>query len=152
VSPDGQAWSAGARLGDTIVRGDQRDAPGLVVRHNGRHITLGLDTTRVHPLDLLVSALGLCIVLFGALVLANERGRDRRAARAFWRMSTLIGLSLGVVPAGFHGAPWAIALSFVTLVIFGPALLDLSLVFPSTTAPPRHRPLIWLPALAPLLL
>ncbi len=152
VAPDGPAWSAGVRPGITVVADNNDIAhgapPALTVWEGRQRVVLGAQTTRVDPLDLPVSALGLCLLLFGAYVLA--KGRDRRATAAFWRMCQLIGLALGVVPAGFHGVPWAIALCFVTLALFGPALLELALVFPSTGVPisTRRRALLWLPALA----
>jgi hypothetical protein len=148
VAPNGPAWSAGIRPGATIM-GDrpQRGASaGLVVRQGHSRITVGLERTRVELLDLLDAGVGLCVVLFGALVLMKGQD-DRRAAVAFWRMSLPIGLAMGVIPAGFHGILWAIALTFVALALFGPALLDLTLVFPSTDTPVLLRRLIWLPAL-----
>jgi len=148
VAPNGPAWSAGIRPGATIM-GDrpQRGASaGLVVRQGHSRITVGLERTRVELLDLLDGGVGLCVVLFGALVLMKGQD-DRRAAVAFWRMSLPIGLAMGVIPAGFHGVLWAIALTFVALALFGPALLDLTLVFPSTDTPVLLRRLIWLPAL-----
>jgi len=151
VAPNGPAWSAGVRPGDTIVDGASRAGPAarLVAQRRRRRIALGPDATAVAPLDLTVCGLGLCVALGGALVLA--KGRDRPAATAFWRMSTPIGLALGVVPAGFHGAPWAVAIAFVTFTLFGPALLALTLVFPNA-APPRWRSaLLWAPALGLLL-
>jgi len=147
VVPDGPAWSAGVRPGATIARNGTsgRTAPVLVVRQSGQRIVLGPEATRVDPLDLLVAAVGLGLVLFGVVVLV--KACDNRAARAFWWMSALIGLALGVVPAGFHGIWWAVALTFVALALFGPALLTLALVFPSTEAPPRYHAVLWLPAL-----
>ncbi len=152
VAPDGPAWNAGVAPGATIVRGRHggTGASNLMVRQGARLITLGAGATRVDPLNLPVAALGLGAILFGAFILT--KGRDRRAAWAFWRMSMLLGLALGVVPAGFHGVPWAIALSFVALALFGPALLDMTLVFPRTEARLRRRALLWLPAGVPLLL
>jgi len=154
VAPDGPAWNAGVAPGATIVRGRRggTGAGDLVVRQGTRLITLGAGATRVDPLDLPVAALGLGAILFGAFILAKGRGRDRRAAWAFWRMSMLLGLALGVVPAGFHGVPWAIALSFGALALFGPALLDVTLAFPRTEARLRRRALLWLPTGVPLLL
>ncbi len=154
VAPNGPAWSAGVMPGATIVgrllwHGAKA---GVVLRQGAGRIVLGPDATRVDPLDLLVSAVGLAVLLFGGVILAKGRGQDRPAAWAFWRMSLLIGLALGVVPVGFHGAPWAIALCFVTLTLFGPALLALTFVFPSPTAPPRYHAALWLPAYIPLLL
>ncbi len=154
VAPDGPAWNAGVAPGATIVRGRRggTGADNLVVRQGTRLITLGAGATLVDPLDLPVAALGLGAILFGAFILTKGRGEDRRAARAFWRMSMLLGLALGVVPAGFHGVPWAIALSFVALTLFGPALLDVTLTFPRTEAWLRWRALLWLPVGVPLLL
>lgn len=130
-------------MGDRPQRGA---SAGLVVRQGHSRITVGLERTRVELLDLLDAGVGLCVVLFGALVLMKGQD-DRRAAVAFWRMSLPIGLAMGVIPAGFHGILWAIALTFVALALFGPALLDLTLVFPSTDTPVLLRRLIWLPAL-----
>jgi len=151
VAPNGPAWSAGIVPGDTVAAGLSRGGPRgrLVIRHGHQRITLGPEVTRVAPLNLPVAGLGLVVLLCGAFVLA--RGRDRRAAAAFWRMTTPIGLALEGVPAGFHGAPWALALVFVGLALFGPALLALTLVFPSPEAPPRRWPLAWVPAVAILL-
>ena len=154
VAPNGPAWSAGVMPGAAIVGclPWHSAKAAVVLRQGATHIVLGLDATRVDPLDLLVSAVGLAVLLFGGLILAKGRGQDRRAAWAFWRMSLLIGLALGAVPAGFHGVPWAVALCFVTLTLFGPALLALTFVFPGPTAPPRYRAPLWLPAYIPLLL
>jgi DNA-binding CsgD family transcriptional regulator len=151
VAPNGPAWSAGVMPGDTITDGASRTglAARLVVQGHGRRITLGPEMTAVAPLDMTVCGLGLCVVLVGALVLA--KGRDRRATLAFWRMSTTIGLALGAVPAGYHGVPWAVALAFVALTLFGPALVSLTLMFPSATAPRRRSALLWAPALGLLL-
>jgi len=134
------------------VDGDLRLRETLILRQGRRTLTLAPDATHVTPLDLLVSGLGLCVALFGALILV--KGRDRRAAVGFWRMSTLIGLALGVVPAGFHGMAWAIALTFVTLTLFAPALLTLAWIFPSRDGPPRCRFTtgVWVPAFILVLL
>jgi len=148
VAPNGPAWSAAVMPGDTIAG---RDSSGhLVIIHGHRRITLGLAATRVDPLNLAVAGLGLVVVLCGAIVLAEAR--DRRAAVAFWRMTTPIGVALESVPAGYHGAPWALALTFAGLALFGPALLALTLDFPSPETPPRRRPLLWAPVAAVLLL
>lgn len=104
----------------------------------------------VVPLDLPVAGVGLAVLLCGAFVLA--KARDRRAAVAFWRMTTPMGLALEVVPAGFHGTLWALALAFAGLALFGLALLALTLVFPSPEAPPRRWPLLWVLAVAVLVL
>jgi len=126
---------AGVVPGDTVAAGLSRAGPSgrLVVPHGHRRIALGPDATRVDPIDLPVAGLGLVVMLCGAFVLI--RGRDRRAAAAFWRMTIPIGLALEGVPAGFHGAPWALVLVFVGLALFGPALLALTLVFPSPETP-----------------
>jgi len=142
VAPDGPAWNAGVARGATIVRG----------RHGGTGTSNLLVRQGTRLMDLSVAALGLGVILFGVFILTKGRGEDRRAARAFWRMSTLLGLALGVVPAGFHGVPWAIALSFVALTLFGPALLDMTLVFPHAETQLRRRVLLWLPVGVPLLL
>lgn len=153
VAPNGPAWSAGVVPGDTVSARLPRGGPPLpihlVIEHGHRRIILGPVATWVDPLDLPVAGLGLVVLLCGAFVLAT--GRDRRAAAAFWRMTTPIGLALESVPAGFHGALWAIVLTFVGLALFGPALLALTLVFPSPEAPPRRWPLAWAPAVAVLL-
>jgi len=115
-----------------------------------RRVVLGPDATTVDPLDIPVAGLGLFVLLMGAVVLL--KGRDRAAAGAFWRMSAPAALALGVSPAGFHGASWAIALTFVSLSLFGPALLDLTLTFPSmgprvgAPSPALFRRTLWLPA------
>jgi len=72
VAPNGPAWSAGVMPGAAIVgRLPWQSAKAAVVlRQGATHIVLGLDATRVDPLDLLVSAVGLAVLLFGGLILA----------------------------------------------------------------------------------
>jgi len=149
VAPDGPAWGAGVRPGDRVVAagGARRRAPRILVEGaGGRRIALGVDTMEVARLDIPVAGLGLLVFALGAAVCV--KGRDRRASWAFWRMSLAVGLALGVTPAGFLGLPWAIALTFVTLCLFGPALLDLTLAFPAMRPTRRAQRLVWLPALA----
>jgi len=150
VAPDGPAWGADVRPGDRVLdRAPRRlSLDRLVVQVGRRRVILGPDATTVDPLDIPVAVLGLLVLLIGAVVLV--KGRDQAAAAAFWRMSVPAALALGVSPAGFHGAPGAIALTFVSLSLFGPALLDLTLTFPSMgpcmSAPVLYRRAIWLPA------
>ncbi len=153
VAPDGPAWSAGVVPGDIVGASLPRNSPlrpmRLVIAHGHQRIILRQEATRVALLDLPVAGLGLMVLLCGAFVLAT--GQERRAAAAFWRMTTPIGLALEGVPAGFHGTPWALALVFVGLTLFGPALLALTLVFPSLPIPPQRWPLVWTPSAAVLL-
>lgn len=149
VMPNGVAWGAGVRAGDAVIG---RTAHGIVVRAGGQRVVLGRHSTAVAPVDLLVAALGLCLLLLGAAVLIKSR--DQATARVFWRTSLAAGVALGTVPAGFHGALWAIVLTFVALRLFGPAFFELALAFPtneSARLPYRAgwmRAVVWAPALA----
>ncbi len=54
-----------------------------------------------------------------------------------------------MLPAGYHDAWWALALTFVFLHLQAPAILETALVFPAPAAPlrPRLRLLLWAPML-----
>ncbi len=145
IAPASPAWATDIVPGDTIVAGaDPRD---LVVRGaEHKPIILRAGTLTPTPASLLDTVLGLCLLALGAVVRA--RGRDRAASRAYWRMSLCAGAALGLVPAGVHGVTWALALDFIALMLFGPALLDLTLAFPGPPPSARRRALLWLPALA----
>ena len=148
AAPDGPAWTAGVRPGDTLVDGRL----AIAGTHGGRaSAPLALATTPP-PTAFLLAALGLALTALGLLVLI--RRTDRVAGRTFWRMSVLVGAALGVLPAGYHGAWWALALTFVFLHLQAPAILETALVFPTPAAPPRprHRALLWAPMLALMLL
>ncbi len=152
ISPDGPAWSACVRPGDTIVGRTPRgsDRGDTVVRHGRGVIVLRLAGMRPALPDLLAVGLGLGLLLCGLLL--RLRSPDREAGGAFWRMGLLGGLALGLVPAGMHGLPWALVAQFVALRLAGPALLDVTLALPRRRrGSPRSRwphLLTWLPALA----
>jgi len=157
VAPNGPAWEAGIRPGDHVVSALMRGgtAADVVVRSTRSHRVVHARLPVVRPLDVVVAGLGLSLLLLGAVV--YMKSADPAAGGAFWRMSLLAGITMGVVPAGFHGAPWALVLTFVALYLFGPALLDLTLSFPADTATSwgrglRQRSLLWLPVLVVLLL
>ncbi len=148
AAPDGPAWNAGVRPGDTLVDGR------LAVRQavGGSALVSLVFAATTPPTAFLLAALGLALAALGLLVLI--RSADRVAGRTFWRMSLLVGATLGVLPAGYHGAWWALALTFVFLHLQAPAILEVALAFPAPAAPPRPRlrALLWAPMLALMLL
>jgi signal transduction histidine kinase len=145
IAPASPAWATDIVPGDTIMAGPVPSE--LVVRGAGhKPVILRAGTLTPTPASLLDTVLGLCLLALGAVVLA--RGRDRAASRAYWRMSLCASAALGLVPAGVHGVTWALALDFIALMLFGPALLDLTLAFPGPPPSARRRALLWLPALA----
>jgi len=146
VAPDGPAWDAGVRPGDTL-----RDARTVVMRRHGASRVVRFADGPPARAVLLAAGVGLCLQLLGLLVLFKSP--QARESRAFWRASMLMGGTLGLLPAGFNGAPWALALTFVALQLEGPALLELMLTFPRPALPPRTwRFLLWVPAVALALL
>jgi len=147
IAPNGPAWNVDIVPGDAVMG---LDAQGATVVQTGHgRVVLGPHTPRPTLPDLLTAGLGLCLLALGATVLV--KGQDRTAGAAFWRMSLLAGLALGLAPAGVHGVSWAIVLEFIALRLFGPALLELALAFPISRMPARYRPLLWAPPLALLL-
>jgi len=145
IAPASPAWATDIVPGDTIVAGPV--SSDLVVRGAGhKPVILRAGTLTPTPASLLDTVLGLCLLARGAVVLA--RGRDRAASRAYWRMSLCASAALGLVPASIHGVIWALAPDFIALMLFGPALLDLTLAFPGPPPSTRRRALLWLPALA----
>lgn len=144
VAPDGRAWSAGIRPGETFPRRVS------VADAASSNLTMAMRAGTTTVPSLLIVGLGLCFLLLGVGVLGKSP--DRPAGRAYWRMSLCAGVALGLVPAGFHGLPWALGLQFVALRLFGPTLLDLTYASPgrrrSPMRPTRFRPLLWLPAVA----
>jgi len=147
VAPDGPAWDAGVRPGDTL-----RDARTVVMRRYGASRVVRFVDGPPSRAVLLAAGVGLCLQLLGLLVLFKSP--QARQSRAFWRASLLLGGTLGLLPAGFNGAPWALALTFVALQLEGPALLELMLTFPRPAALPSRlwRSLLWAPAVALALL
>lgn len=152
VAPDSMAASAGVARGE-IVTGRRPTVGGatlLIAGPNHAVITLGPDLTQPTDSDLLDAALGLWLLLLGALVRARARPSGARAA--FWTMSLTAGLALGMVAGATHGLRAAQATQFVALRLFGPALLALALTFPLGAPVAGHRArwrtLCWLPALA----
>ncbi len=148
AAPDGPAWNAGVLPGDTLVDGR------LAVRQTsgGRALVSLVFAAMTPPTAFLLAALGLALTALGLLVLV--RSADRVAGRTFWRMSLFVGATLGVLPAGYHGAWWALALTFVFLHLQAPAILEMALAFPTPAAPPRprRRALLWAPMLVLMLL
>lgn len=146
VAPDGPAWDAGVRPGDTL-----RDARTVVMRRHGASQVVRFVDGPPSRAALLAAGVGLCLQLLGLLVLFKSP--QARQSRAFWRASMLMGGTLGLLPGGFNGAPWALALTFVALQLEGPVLLELMLTFPRPALPPRPwRSLLWVPAVALALL
>jgi len=147
IAPDGPAWGAGARLGDTL-----RDARTVVMRRHGVTRVARFGAAPPSRDVLLAAGVGLCVQLLGLLVLFKSP--QARQSRAFWGASMVMGAALGLLPAGFNGAPWAIALTFVILRLEGPALLALMLTFPRPAALPSWplRSLLWAPAITLVLL
>jgi len=158
LAPDGPAVATGVRAGDVVVgrRPGGGNGPVLVVRSGGRTLVLGPDLMTPAVPDLLDTALGLWLLLLGALALA--RASDRRAGRAFWTTCVTGGLALGMAAAAAHGLRPALIAQFAALRLAGPAFLALALALPADAAPlggaykGRGRALawIWLPALAVL--
>lgn len=159
VVPDSAAWIAGVRPGASVVgrAPSSSTAPGRVtLRAGGRMITL--DPRALTPTlgDWGAAGLGLGMLLFGLLILVKSP--RQRAAVAYGRMSVVASVALGLVPAGVHGVGWALVLDSIALKLFGPAVLDLVLVFlPAPLSRSSHwrwwrtgrgRILLWLPALA----
>ncbi len=145
IAPDSPAWATDIVPGDTIMAG--ASPHDEVVRGAGhKPIILRASALTPSPASLLDAGLGLCLLALGAVVLT--RGRDRAASHAYWRMSLCAGTALGLVPAGIHGVTWALAPDFIALMLFGPALLDLTLAFPGPQPSVQRRVLLWLPALA----
>jgi len=146
VAPDGRAWSADIRPGDTI------SSRGLPTRSGVSSLAAAMQEGTPTLALLAVAGLGLCFLALGTHILS--RSRDRAAGRAYWRMSLCAGAALGLVPAGFHGLPYALGLQFAALRLFGPTLLDLTYAFPSrrgSLRPVQVRPLLWAPAIVLLL-
>ncbi len=136
--------------GDRIIenRTAINSAPNILAVHAGRqHLTLSRGATAVNPLDFSIGVLGFMVLLTGTVTIIKGRDRDRRVVTVFWRMSLLVGLTLSVIPAGFHGLPWALVFTFVFLILCGPALLDLAFSFPDMGDIRRVQRLFWLPAL-----
>lgn len=156
VAPDGPAGAAGVTAGDTIrALSAGGHATSILVAHAGvQRIVLDPHALIPTGLDLLDTALGVCLLALGLWV--RLKSTERATGAAYWRMCLWAGLSLALNPAGTHGTPWALVLQFVTLRLFCPALLALAVAFPGgrqDSAPSRWRSmLMWSPALLLLLL
>jgi len=159
VVPDSAAWIAGVRPGASVVgRAPSSSTPPGQVTLRARGCLITLDPRALTPTvaDWGVAGLGLGMLLFGLLILVKSP--RQRAAVAYGRMSVVASVALGLVPAGVHGVRWALVLDSIALKLFGPAVLDLVLVFlPAPLSRPsrwcwwptgRGRILLWLPALA----
>ncbi len=152
VAPDGPAWSAGIAPGNVVVDVPHGGHNLYVVAGIGRQFII-LPTRDTVPalLGMLMAGLGLTLCMFGNFVFV--KGRDRAASTAFWRLSALMGLAVGLVPAAIHGLPWVLLLHGVVLRLFGPAFAELAMVFPHDESKPVRqgkglRLLLWTPALA----
>ncbi len=146
VVPDGRAWSAGVRPGDTLLPGEAHTRSGV------SSLIAAMHEGAITPALLVIAGLGLCFLALGAHIL--RKSHDRASGRAYWRMSLCAGTALGLVPAGFHGLPYALGLQFVALRLFGPTFLDLAYAFPScrgSTCSVRARSLLWAPSVMLLL-
>lgn len=153
VVPDGPAWNLGVVPGDSVKQprvGQEATTTYVFLNPEGRRTVLSPEIVAPKPLDILVVGLGLCLLLLGHLVL--KKGRDGTTTKAFRHMSLFAALGLGLVPAARAGIPWALALDFVSIKLFGPALVELALVVPRMRPDKILRFLLWLPALALVLL
>lgn len=151
MAPNGPASSVGISIGDTIVGTQEHGRlDNLIVQHGRQRLLLAPGLMTPTPLDYMVAALSICLLVLGTSVL--KKSADHQTANAFWRMTVLAAAALGLVPAGIHGVSWILILHFVVLRLFGPSLLEFALVFPSAARSPldrlgRWRALIWLPPL-----
>ncbi len=142
--PGSVAWDLGLRAGDLVqVPGGAgtpteralRSAPILLVR---------TPEGRLFPLDLAAQAsaaqgnastLGLG-VLFSLLALfVFTRALDRPAARAFFVLFASAGVALTLMWPAALGQPWAVALEFVVVALFGSAWANFFLIFPQRAHP-----------------
>lgn len=154
VALNGPAQADAVRRGDLAIGHVGHGTAIEWIFQTPRGIRLTLAPPPLTSLTVLVVALGWTLLLLGFVVLVISP--DRTAAAAFWRLSLLLGATLALAPAGERGGPWVLALHFTILRLCGPALLELTLRFPvGTRLLDRHlllRVLLWLPALAALLL
>lgn len=153
IMPDGPAWNLGVVPGDSVEKrrvGRDEATTYVFLDPEGRRTVLSADIVAPKPLDVLVVGLGLCLLLLGHLVL--RKGRDVTTTKAFHRMSLVAALGLGLVPAGRHGIPWALALDFASIRLFGPALVGFALTVTFMSPGKSLRFLLWLPALVLVLL
>lgn len=151
VAPDGPAGSVGIAPGEALTRltVPGRTAGAYSVQAGDRRIILPPTVLTPTGLDLLDTGLGVCLLVLGLVI--RLKATMRAAARAFWRMCLRASFCLALNPAGTHGTLWAIVSQALALKLFGPALLDLALTFPTRRERARRRAwrarLLWLPAL-----